>query len=212
MKQKPSLLYRFGVLLGRIVFHGFFCTRINGRERVPVEGGLLIICNHISFFDPPLLGTASPRPVGFMAMAELFRRPWMATIMRQLGVFSVDRSNSGHGAAREGIRRLRAGLCVAIFPEGGIHTGKDSVLGGNPVFKPGAGALALLGHATILPVIVRDTRKPYSWRNWLRRETISITFGYPFSLRLPHSLPMREQRALARELLREQLLRTVEID
>jgi 1-acyl-sn-glycerol-3-phosphate acyltransferase len=206
------LYYGVGKFFFSIVFRIIFRTHIVGRERVPREDGLLIVCNHISFLDPPLLGTAMPRPVEFMTMAELFRKPWLARLLRTVGCFPVDRSRVDHGAAREAIRRLRAGRCVVIFPEGGIRLAKQSVLGGQPVFKPGAGSIALLGDAAILPVIVRDTRKPYSGRNWFRRETMSITFGSSFCLWNPPGLSAEERRARSREVLREELLKTVELN
>jgi 1-acyl-sn-glycerol-3-phosphate acyltransferase len=205
------LYYGVGKFLFTIIFRVIFRTHIVGRERVPRQGGLLVACNHISFADPPMLGVAVPRPVEFMTMAEMFRKPWMAKLMRTIGSFPVDRSRVDHRAAREAVRRLRAGHCLAIFPEAGIRLGERSVLGGDPVFKPGAGSIALLGGAAILPVIVRDTRKPYNWRNWLRRETMSVTFGYPFCLWSPEGLPAEDRRRCSRETLREHLLKTVEL-
>ena len=206
------LYYGVGKFLFTIVFRVIFRTQIIGRERVPRDGGLLVVCNHISFADPPLVGTAMPRPVDFMTMAELFRKPWLAKLLRTVGCFPVDRSRLDHSAAREAIRRLRAGRCVVIFPEGGIRSIGQSILDGNPVFKPGAGSIALLGGAAILPVIVRDTRKPYTARNWFRHETMSITFGRPFCLWTPATLPAEERRRHTREMLREQLLKTVELN
>jgi 1-acyl-sn-glycerol-3-phosphate acyltransferase len=201
-----------------IIFRGVFRTRIIGRDRVPREGGLLIVCNHISFADPPLLGAVMPRPVEFMTMAEMFRKPWMAKLLRTIGCFPVDRSRADSGAAREAIRRLRAGHCVVIFPEAGIRVTEKSVLGGDPEFKPGAGSIALLGEASILPIIVRDTRLPYAARNWLpfhqgrfRRASMSVAVGYPFCLWTPAGVHSEERRRRSRETLREQLLKTVEL-
>lgn len=206
------LYYGVGKFLFSIVFRLIFRTRIIGRERVPRDGGLLVVCNHISFVDPPLLGVAMPRPVDFMTMVELFRKAWLAKLLRTVGCFPVDRSRIDHRAAREAIRRLRAGRCVVIFPEGGIRLAEQSVLGGEPVFKPGAGSIALLGEAAILPVIVRGTRKMYVGRNWVRRETIGITFGCPFCLWNPAGLRTEERRRHSREILREELLKTVELN
>jgi 1-acyl-sn-glycerol-3-phosphate acyltransferase len=206
------LYYGVGKFLFSIVFRLIFRTRIIGRERVPRDGGLLVVCNHISFVDPPLLGVAMPRPVDFMTMVELFRKAWLAKLLRTVGCFPVDRSRIDHRAAREAIRRLRAGRCVVIFPEGGIRLAEQSVLGGEPVFKPGAGSIALLGEAAILPVIVRGTRKMYVGRNWVRRETIGITFGCPFCLWNPAGLRTEERRRRSREILREELLKTVELN
>jgi 1-acyl-sn-glycerol-3-phosphate acyltransferase len=201
------LLYQFFCGLFAIVFRLIFSTRITGRDRVPRRGPLLLVSNHISFADPPLLGVACPRQVNFMAMAELFRHPLLAQLVRAVGSFPVDRSRVDHGAVRETVRRLRAGKCVAIFPEGGIRLDDKSVLGGDPRIRPGVETLALLGHATVLPVIIRGSRKPYAWRNWLRRETMSVTFGHPFCLwKQAHAHKQDYLR-----LVREQLLKTVEL-
>jgi 1-acyl-sn-glycerol-3-phosphate acyltransferase len=205
------LYYGLGKLSFGFIFRVIFRTKIYGIDRVPRVGGLLIVCNHISFVDPPLVGVVMPRPVQFMAMVELFRNRLLGAMLRGIHAIPVDRSRADHIAAREAIRRLRQGNCVAIFPEAGIRLGSESVLGGNPVFKPGASAIALLGSSAILPVIVRDTRKPYSWRNWLKRETMSLTFGHPFSLWIPDSHTGEERRAIAETVLREQLLKTVEL-
>jgi 1-acyl-sn-glycerol-3-phosphate acyltransferase len=213
------LYYCVGKLLFTILFRGVFHARVVGRDRVPHDGGLLIVCNHISFVDPPLLGAVVPRPVEFMTMAEMFRKPWLAKMLRTIGCFPVERTRADQGAAREAIRRLRAGRCVVIFPEAGIRLTEKSVLGGDPEFKPGAGSIALLGQAAILPVIVRDTRKPYVPRNWLPfhqgklgRAIMSLTFGRPFCLWTTADLPADERRRRSRETLRQQLLKTVELD
>jgi 1-acyl-sn-glycerol-3-phosphate acyltransferase len=165
-----------------------------------------------------MLAVTLPRPVEFMTMVEVFRVPVVGVLARQVGEFPVDRERADAGAAREAVRRLRAGRCVGLFPEAGIRLTEKSVLGGQPEFKPGAGLIALLGGAAILPVVVRDTRKPYTWRNWLPfregrlgRATMSVTFGCPFCLWIPKSLPTEERRRIARETLRSELLKTVEL-
>lgn len=211
MRFVSWLVYGSVRLLFALILRVVFCTDIIGREGVPRDGGLLLVSNHISFADPPLLAVGMPRPLDFITMIEMFRNPVMGWLMRALRAFPVDRSRNDHGAAREAIRRLRAGHCVAIFPEAGIRLTEKSVLGGDPVFKPGAGSIAVLGAAAILPVIIRDSRKPYAWRNWLRRARLSVTFGYPFCLWNADALPADERRRSARETLRAQLLKTVEL-
>jgi 1-acyl-sn-glycerol-3-phosphate acyltransferase len=213
------LYYGVGKSLFTIIFRIIFRTRVGGRERIPREDGLLVVGNHISFADPPVLAAVMPRPVEFMTMAEMFRKPWMARLLRTIGCFPVDRSRVDHRAVREAIRRLRAGRCIVIFPEGGIRLTQKSVLGGDPDIKPGAGAIALLANAVILPIIVRDTRKPYVARNWLpihrgrlRRETLGITFGQPFCLWNPRDLAAEQRRERAETVVRQQLLKTVELD
>ncbi|HAY14584.1 MAG TPA: hypothetical protein DCY02_08970, partial [Armatimonadetes bacterium] len=48
--------------------------RTSGRQRVPREGALLIIANHLSYLDPPAVQLASPRLIHFMAGVGLFER------------------------------------------------------------------------------------------------------------------------------------------
>ena len=214
------LLYcGIGKSLFTLIFRVVFRTRISGRDRIPLEGGLVVVCNHISFADPPLLAMVMHRPVEFMTMTEMFRKPWMARLLRAIGCFPVDRSRVDQRAVREAIRRLRARRCLAIFPEGGIRLTQKSVLGGDPDIKPGAGAIALLANAVILPVIVRDSRKPYVARNWLpmhrgrfRRETLAVTFGQPFCLWNARDVAAEERRECAETVVRQQLLKTVELD
>jgi len=207
-----SLVYGFGVAISTVIFRAVFRSCSIGLERMPRQDGLLIVSNHISFADPAFVATFSPRSIHFMAMVELFNNPVLRICMRALRVIPVNRSKVDHRAAREALRRLRAGHCVAIYPEGGIRLGKDSVLGGDPIFKPGAGAIARLSHAAVVPVIIRDTRKTYHWRNWLRREKMNITFGYPFCLWTPKNLSGDERRKRAEETLCAQLMKTVELD
>jgi len=204
-------LHLFGKALFTVIFRGIFCTRIIGRERVPRTGGLLLVCNHISFVDPPLIGTITPRYVEFMTMLELFRVPVLGMLARWARAFPIDRGRVDHRAAREAIHRLRNNRCVAIFPEGGIRNCSESVLGGNPQIKPGTGVIALLGSAAILPVIVHATRVPYVWKNWFQRPTMSIIFGAPYCLWNPKGLSNTERRQIAHEVVRDQLLKTVEL-
>ncbi|MBM3862243.1 MAG: 1-acyl-sn-glycerol-3-phosphate acyltransferase [Verrucomicrobia bacterium] len=205
------IIYGAVKLLFTCIFKVFFRTRFVGRDRVPRTGGLLVVSNHISFADPPLLAVGLPRPIDFMTMIEIFRKPVLGALARAAGCFPVDRSRADAGSAREAVRRLRAGRCVGIFPEGGIRLTEQSVLGGDPIFKPGAGLIALMGGVPILPVVIRDARRTYQWRNWLRRAEITVTFGCSFCLWIPEPHDTRHRRAVARQVLREQLLKTVEL-
>jgi 1-acyl-sn-glycerol-3-phosphate acyltransferase len=205
------LFYTFLKLILVVILRGIFRTRIIGRHRVPRTGPLLLITNHPSFVDPPMIGMATPRPVSFMAMAELFQHPFWGRIAQAAGAFPIDRSRVDHAATREAIRRLRAGHCVAIFPEGGIRTGTNSILGGQPTLKDGSETIAMLSGATILPVILRDTHQPLHWRNWLCRPTMSITYGDPFCLYAPPHQNAARRRLAGATIIREQILKTVEL-
>lgn len=165
------------------LFRVAFRVRLRGRGRVPRAGGLLVVSNHISFVDPPFLGTFLPRAAYWMAMVELFRHPIWGPLARILRCIPVDRQAGDSRAVREAVRKLRAGECVIIFPEGGIRAGERSALHGSGVFKEGAAAIARIAQVPILPVVLGGTRAAYDWRNWFfRRPPMTIEFGEPFHL------------------------------
>lgn len=160
-----------------------FRVRILGRERVPRTGGLLVVSNHISLCDPPILGTFLPRPTHWLAMRELFDHWFFGPLVRCLQCLPVDRKKGDSTAVREAVRRLKAGECVVIFPEGGVRIGAESAVHGDGEFKEGAAIIAKLAHVPVLPVVLNGTRSAYDWRNWFfRRPVISIQFGEPFQL------------------------------
>jgi 1-acyl-sn-glycerol-3-phosphate acyltransferase len=160
-----------------------FRIEVRGRERVPREGGVLVVSNHISLCDPPVLGMFFPRPVYWMAMQELFGHWFFGQLVRCLRCIPVNRKKGDSSAVREAVRRLNGGDCVVIFPEGGVRVGEKSALHGSGVFKEGAAAIARLAHAPVLPVVLSGTRALYDWRNWFfRRPPITIQFGEPFHL------------------------------
>jgi 1-acyl-sn-glycerol-3-phosphate acyltransferase len=158
-----------------------FRMQVHGREHVPHVGGLLIVSNHISVFDPPILGSFVPRPVYWMAMVELFQHRILGFLAPCMRCIPVDRQKGDSGAVRAAVRRLRAGDCVVIFPEGGVRSGEDSAFHGNGEFKGGAATIALLARVPVLPVVLSGTRAAYDWRNWFfHRPPIRIEFGEPF--------------------------------
>lgn len=200
------LCYAFWRFHFVIIFRLIFRTVVIGADRIPLTGPLLVVANHTSFADPPLLGVILPRRIEFMTMVELFHHPVLVRLVRAVGSIPVNRSKVDHAAAREAIRRLRAGHCVGIFPEGGIREGAESVLGGNPTLRPGLETIAQLSHAAVLPVVIRNARAPYDWRNWFKRSTLTVTIGQPFCF-CEHSLS--PDRDALQRLVREELLKTV---
>lgn len=206
MSRAGRFLYWLARLIFGALFHTVFHLRIRGSDLVPKSGPVLVVANHISLADPPLLGVAIPRPLLFMAMSELFQHRWLGGFVRAVGSIPVDRSRTDFGAARQAIRKLREGWCVVIFPEGGIRRGAESVLGNNPQLRPGAETIARLSRAAVLPVILRGADAALHIRGWLRRATIEVTFGQPFCL-CGETQTGQDREDL--ELVRRELLKTV---
>jgi 1-acyl-sn-glycerol-3-phosphate acyltransferase len=152
-----------------------FRLRIRGTEHIPAEGPVLFVANHASVLDPPLIGSASPRPLGFLAKAELFRIPLFGGLLLRLGAHPLRREGADAGALRAGLRVLKTGGALLMFPEG--TRGEEGALG--PA-KPGAGMLAVLGGAPVIPVYVSGSGRAWPrGRRFPRPANVTVTFGPP---------------------------------
>ena len=109
----PSITYRLiSYLLVFPVFRLLFQGRTSGNAKVPLEGALVVVANHGSHLDPPLLGHALGRPVAFMAKAELFRVPILGPIIRACGAYPVARGASDGGADAVTVINTCQGMAV----------------------------------------------------------------------------------------------------
>ncbi len=159
--------YAFSRQVVRLVLGAGYRFRAIGAERVPLDGPLIVACNHVSYFDPPSLGAAAPRQVRFMAKQELFAVPLLGPILRGLDSYPVDRSRGDVSAIKRSLDVLRQGAAVGIFPEGTRNTS------GTVKAQMGVGLLASLSGAPVLPAYVDGTADPRPFRR------ISVVFGEP---------------------------------
>lgn len=146
--------------------------RVYGRERVPMDGGLVVACNHFSWIDPPVLGAAIPRTLYFMAKVEAHRVPGLGQLMRSFGAFSVRRGESDREAVRTMRQLVRDGHALGLFAEG---TRQRSGVPG--LVQPGAAMVAINEGA---PVICAAIYGSFEWRlgNF---SPVSLAWGTPMS-------------------------------
>ncbi len=172
--------YKLGAFALRVLIAPSVRRRAIGAGHVPADGGCILAPNHISHFDPPLIGISVPRPIDWMAMLELFAHPASAAVFRWVGAFPVGRGTLDRAAVRTAIARLRQGRLVGVFPEGGLRTGPGSVLEGAPL-KPGVAALAQMTGAPVVPCLILGSDALYDPRRWLpfRRARVWVVFGEP---------------------------------
>ena len=169
------MLYAFLKPCAVAVLRLLFGLRSRGRGHVPAEGPVLLVANHVSVLDPLLIGAAAPRPLDSLAKAELFRIPLLGGLIRRLGAHPLRREGADAGALRAGLRILKTGGALLMFPEG--TRGEEGVLG--PA-KPGAGMLAVLGGATVVPVYLSGSGRAWPRGRWFPRLTrVTVTFGPP---------------------------------
>lgn len=143
------LTYRFARVLCQLAAIVWLRVRVWHAHRVPRSGGVLLACNHQSFYDPVLAGLAVPRELHYMARHDLFDQPAFARLIRYLNAYPVRRGRADLGAIRETIRRLRAGAVVCAFPEGSRTW--DGRIG---PFQPGVIAAAQRAGAAIVPTLI----------------------------------------------------------
>ncbi len=111
------LYYRIVRFFAHWIFIVFFLGRVFGLRNVPARGGVLLACNHQSFFDPVTTTLALYREGNYMARDTLFLNPWFKRLIESLNAFPVKRGAADIGAVKEIMRRLRAGKVVVVFPE-----------------------------------------------------------------------------------------------
>src|SRR5690606_27525178 len=124
-----------------------------GLENIPESGPVILCANHISNFDPPVVGIPVNRKVHYMAKQELFNIPGFGWLIHKLGAFPVKRGGVSKESIRLSIQLLKDGNVLGIFPEG---TRKNA--GG--MGKKGAAMLAIKAQATVIPVGIVGSYAP----------------------------------------------------
>jgi 1-acyl-sn-glycerol-3-phosphate acyltransferase len=153
----------------------FFRVEGRGREHVPATGAVLIVANHSSVLDPPLVGGMCPRQLTFLAKAELFGIPGLGGLIRRLGAQPLRREGADPSALRTAQRVLAEGKALLVFPEG--TRGEEGTL---REAKPGAALLAVQSGATVVPAYVRGSGQAWPrGRRLPRPAKVVVTFGAP---------------------------------
>lgn len=173
-------------LLSRSYFLLFYKVKVTGLENIPQQGGLIMACNHLSNFDPPLAGgfAGKKRDSIYFIKKELMSVPFCGWLFKYLGFIPVDRQKPGGdmGAIKAALKVVKKGGSLFIFPEG---TRSKTGLPGRA--KPGIGFIVYHSKAQVLPIKVGNTNKLPFTRN------ISVTFGKPFMVEPDPSREIKEQ-------------------
>lgn len=148
------MLYPIARGFFRIIFRVLWRWKIEGLENLPLNKPVVVVSNHVSVWDPIVIGTALPRPVNFMAKEELFQYPLFRSILSKLHAFPVKRGQPDRAAIRRSLEILHSGGILGIFPEGSrSKTGE--------LLKPHSGVamIALKAQAAVVPIACIGTEK-----------------------------------------------------
>jgi 1-acyl-sn-glycerol-3-phosphate acyltransferase len=192
------LWYRFCRLICQAGFLLFFRGRVFGTQRVPRKGGVLLVCNHQSFFDPVLATLALPRECHYMARETLFANRFFRRLIESLNAFPIKRGAADVGAIKETLRRLRAGNLVVSFPEG--TRSPDGELG---PLAPGPLLVARKAGVPIVPTVILGAFEAWPRHcRWPRPHPVIVAYGPPVA---PQTLEELDEAGCL-ELIRRRLL------
>jgi 1-acyl-sn-glycerol-3-phosphate acyltransferase len=185
------LIVRAAAFVCRAVLSAVARVRVSGLENVPRSGPLIIVANHLSNADPPLVvGWLTPalgRRMHILAKEALFVGP-VGAFLRSQGVTPVRSGGSDMEAFRAARAVLDRGQVLCIFPEGTrSHSGEL----GDP--KPGVAMLATRMEVPVLPVGISGSDRFLGRGTRLPRfgARIDVRVGKPFVVRLDPAQPRR---------------------
>ncbi|EFA68113.1 1-acyl-sn-glycerol-3-phosphate acyltransferase [Cylindrospermopsis raciborskii S07] len=175
------------------MLHAYFGGKIYGVENVPQTGGLVIVSNHASYFDPPIVSNCVCRPVAYMAKEELFKIPVLAQAIKLYGAYPVSRGTADRGAIRYALEYLENGWAVGVFLEG-TRTSDGRIH--DP--KRGAALLAAKAKVPLLPVSLWGSEKIVQPGTPIPRK-VPLTIRIGKLIATPSSTSKEELEAVTRQ-------------
>jgi len=173
------MFYRIAYFLITL-YSRLVCRRkITGREHVPERGPFIVIVNHLSTVDPPLVLSVLPAHLGMTGMAAMAHRNdfFIGWLMDRCGAIWVRRGQSDRRALRQALETLESGRPIGLSPEG-TRSDTGALIEG----KSGAAYLALKANVPILPMTVAGSEDVYASLKRLRRANVEIKIGPMFWL------------------------------
>jgi 1-acyl-sn-glycerol-3-phosphate acyltransferase len=179
----------------------FLCRyEYRNRKRKLPDGPIIIVSNHLSWFDIPLIGVAVPRQIAFMAKKEYFRSPFHRRLVDLYGGFTVERGAVDGTALKTAFNILDEGRCLGLFPEGTRSKSLQLQQG-----HVGTAFIALHKNAYILPIGVSGTEKIrdkfQGITKILYRPKVLVNIGEPFKLPDVHGHPSRKDRDRSTDII-----------
>ncbi|MDJ0552915.1 MAG: lysophospholipid acyltransferase family protein [Microcoleaceae cyanobacterium MO_207.B10] len=157
----------------------YFRCRVYGQENVPLEGPLVVVSNHASDLDPPIVSVCMRRPLAFMAKEELFQVPFLKEFISLYGAYPVKRGSADRSAIRSALNSLAEGWAAGIFLQG-TRTPDGRIT--EP--KLGAALIAAKAKVPLLPVSLWGTHA-------VKRQGI-IPNPVPLTVRIGEIIPPPE--------------------
>ena len=185
--QEVSLAYHILRVIAIAVAKVTTRSEIVGAEHIPSSPPYMVVTNHLSAFDIPLLSSVFPHAIRALAAIEHRSNPLYAPILAASGAIWVRRGEVDRHALRESLAVLERGEVLGVAPEGTRADESHALQEG----KAGAAYVATRADALIVPVGIAGTEKIKHSLVRLRRPRVQVAIGEPF--RLPESGRVRSE-------------------
>ena len=160
-------------LVSWVLMHSVYRISKEDLDKIPEQGPALLVCNHVSFFDPPILLGVLPRPARFVMWYGFYELPVVGRLFKWLRSIPIgnrrDRPELVDQAFDSIAQELEAGKLVVIFPEGGITRN-----GNISKFQPGIDDIVKRTPVPVVPLALRGL-----WGTWASRKKGSALKGFP---------------------------------
>lgn len=162
-------------LVSWILMHSVYRINKQDLDKIPAEGPALLVCNHVSFFDPPILLGVLPRPARFVMWYGFYELPLVGRLFKWLRSIPIgnrrDRPELVTQAFDSIAEELQAGKLVVIFPEGTITRNGEI-----NKFQPGIDEIVKRTPVPVVPLALKGM-----WGTWASRKKGSALKGFPTS-------------------------------
>ena len=164
--------YRACWIFARGLCAFLFRLKVEGSERVPAQGGVILACNHASYADPVFIGVATVRELFYLTKREVFPVPVLGWLIRKLNALPIDRSRGDRRALLTVEKCLKAGGAMFLSPEG-TRNKSGRLLAP----KAGVGMLAYRASVPVVPVCILGTSN--FWGSLFGLSRVVVRFGHP---------------------------------
>ncbi len=188
-----TLTYRVVRFSMHVLLRVLFRARVEGREHVPDDGPIVIVSNHQSLLDIPLIAMSTRRHVCFVARDTLAHSRPLAWLMRQCGAVLVKRGSADRAALKAMLAHLERGDALAVFAEG--TRSRDGRVG---AFRPGAALAARRARVPLVPAAVRGGLDVWPRGSKLPRlRRMAVRYGPAIDGSLPDALERAREAIVA---------------
>ncbi len=198
-EEGVALFYGSANVVMQMLLRGIARWRVEGRGNVPPRGPLIVVSNHSSNVDPPLVGASLPRLVHFLAKPGLFEPVLFRPFIRAYGAVPAYRRSGYPAGFERALELLQQDKVLGIFPEGSRNKGQLKRA------MPGVALVALRSGAPILPVAITGTEQVRHLRRLFTRPKITVRIGEPFSLPLVEGRVGKAQLTSMTDLIMERV-------